>query len=85
MGLTLLNENRYLNSEEDFVKKETGYEITKDPVFSGVYLTGYNKNIFQNNYNKLWKGINDLERWKNVYRSSKENLIDHTEGGKFTI
>lgn len=37
-------------------KKGSIYGTTKDPVkYLRLYLRGCNKNIFQNNYNELWK------------------------------
>lgn len=38
--------------------KETDCEVTKDLVkHLTLYLTGFNKDIFPNSYNKLWKEI----------------------------
>lgn len=59
---------RHISQEEEsFVQKKSDCQTTKDSVkYLGLYLSGTNKDIFQNNCTKLYREI-----YKKVLKGGK--------------
>lgn len=40
--------------EEECLQKQSEYEVAKIIKYLGIYVTGRNVELFQNNYERLW-------------------------------
>lgn len=64
------------------MEKEIGCEITSKVKYLGIILSMKNLDLFKNNYEKTWEGIqNDLKKWDSL----KLSLLGRTASVKMNV